>query len=99
MQFIAKYFLFRKIEMSLQRGILLHKVPETKRSPELVEEDDPGPGARPPPQRRADPLLSTIVPAPKSHSMPWDLQPWSIMHNMPRLHRWVQASRYPLYYL
>ena len=40
MQFITKCFLFRKIEMSLQRGILLHKVPETKRSPELVEEDD-----------------------------------------------------------
>ena len=49
MQFITKYFLFRKIEMSLQRGILLHKVPEAKRAPELVEEDDPGPGARPPP--------------------------------------------------
>ena len=101
MQFITKYFLFRKIEMSLQRGILLHKVPETKRSPELVEEDDPGPSARPPPQRRADPLLSALgpAPAPKSHSMPWDLQPWRIMHNMPRLHRSVQASRYLLYYL
>ena len=61
MQFITKDFLFRKIEMSLQRGILLHKVPETKISPEMVEEDDPGPGARPPPQRRADPLLSTLA--------------------------------------
>ena len=101
MQFITKYFLFRKIEMSLQRGILLYRVPETKRAPEMVEEDDPGPGAWPPPQRRADPLLSALepAPAPKSHSLPWDLQPWSIMHNMPRLHRWVQASRYLLYYL
>ena len=87
MQFLTKYFLFRKIEMSIQRGILLHKISETKRSPEM--EEDPGPGARPPPQRRADPLLSALAPAPapKSHSMPWDLQPWSSMHNMPRLHR------------
>ena len=91
MQFITKSFLFRKIEMSLQRGILLHKISETKRSPVPEMEEDPGPGARPPPQRRADPLLSALAPtpapAPKSHSMPWDLQPWSSMHNMPRLHR------------